>query len=190
MLSGTNACISSKKKKKLLSIGSGTTAGPGTQRCVHSSQRPRSTTGENRVLRCLKYSVIKALIWTYLWLCEQRADRNKIHYGTLLVQITIPGAGKRGWLQKQWDPESKWHHQDISPLLVSLYLLGFRWLVITAWHGMRPGMSPPLPKYISVQVQVVKSATHAHTPSPQHILPNKTVLYRDSVNDTRLHSQF
>ena len=106
MPSGTNAYISSKKKK-MLSIGSGTIAGPGTQRCAHSSQRPRSTTGENCVLRRLKYSVIKALIWTYLWLCEQRADPNEIHYGTLLVQITIPGAGKRGWLQEQWDPESK-----------------------------------------------------------------------------------
>lgn len=184
---GTNVCTSSKKK--LLSIESGTSAGPGTQRCVHSSQRPRSTTGENHVPRCLKYFAIKALIWTYL--CEQRADPNEIHYGTLLVQITIPGVGKKGWLQEQWDPESKWHHQDISLLLVSLHLLGFQWLVITAWHGMRSREESPSSKmYICASSCTKISYTHTHTPFPQHILPNKVVLYRESPNDTALHSQF
>ena len=185
---GTNVCTSSKKKK-LLSIESGTSAGPGTQRCVHSFQRPRSTTGENHVPRCLKYIGIKALIWTYL--CEQRVDSNEIHYGTLLVQITIPGAGKRGWLQEQWDPESKWHHQDISLLLVSLHLLGFQWLVITAWHGMRSreeSLSSKMYIYVSSCTKI--SYTHTHIPFPQHILPNKVVLYRESPNDTALHSQF
>lgn len=45
----------------------------------------------NHVLRRLKYCVINALIWTHLWLCEQRTGPNEIHFGkngTLLVQIT------------------------------------------------------------------------------------------------------
>ena len=168
MPAGTNACISCKKKK-LLSIGSGSTAGPGTQRCVHSSQRPCSTTGENRVLRCLKYNAIKALIWTYLWLCEQRADRNEIHYGTLLVQITIPGAGKRGWLQEQRDPESKWHHQDISP---SPGFIVSAWLSVAgnncvAWNETRD--EPPSSKiYICASSSSKISYTCTHTLPPTH----------------------
>ena len=184
-------------------MGSGTIPGPGTQRHVRYFQRAHSAVGEKSCPQMLKVLCDKCFdmdIFMAVW----AKDRPK--WNSFWQKWDIIGSNNWGSAREPGSRHSRIQVQMTSSgYSPSPGFIAPAWLSVAGdscmeWNEKRPRsvISHPPPSKIcicasscsKISYTHTHTHTHTHTPSPQHILPNKTVLYRDFLNDTALHSQF